>query len=164
MDSWLLLQTKPRQELRALENLERQGIACFCPMARVARVLRGRRCESDEPLFPGYIFVYLTDSSPSFLSLRSTRGVARVVSFGSQMAVVPGALIDSLRGAVVGDAVYLSRVPEKGERVEILSGPFCGLNAIFSEPDGEMRAIVLVTLLSQQVSASIPYDNLRKVG
>ncbi len=53
--NWLLLQVKPRQELRALENLERQNGACYCPQIRLEKLSRGKRGQAEEALFPGYL-------------------------------------------------------------------------------------------------------------
>jgi transcriptional antiterminator RfaH len=44
--------------------------------------------------------------------------------------------------------------------MQIIEGPFKGLNAIFNQPDGTSRAVVLVTLLNQQVKASIAFSSL----
>ena len=41
--NWLLLQLKPRQEMRALENLERQQAQCYCPKIQVEKLRRGKR-------------------------------------------------------------------------------------------------------------------------
>ena len=54
MESWFLLQTKSKQESRAVENLERQGVNSFCPMIRVEKLSRGSRVVKQEALFPGY--------------------------------------------------------------------------------------------------------------
>ena len=43
--NWLLLQVKPRQEMRALENLERQQAQCYCPLIQVEKLRRGKRIQ-----------------------------------------------------------------------------------------------------------------------
>ena len=43
ISNWLLLQVKPRQEMRALENLERQQGECYCPLIQVEKLSRGKR-------------------------------------------------------------------------------------------------------------------------
>ena len=60
---WFLLQTKSREELRAVENLARQEVETFCPMIRVEKIARGKIIEAVEVLFPGYLFVQLGESS-----------------------------------------------------------------------------------------------------
>jgi transcriptional antiterminator RfaH len=44
--------------------------------------------------------------------------------------------------------------------MQIIEGPFKGINGIFNQPDGTSRAVVLITLLNQQVKASIPFSSL----
>ena len=39
----LLLQVQPLQEMRALENLERQLAECYCPKMQVEKLRRGKR-------------------------------------------------------------------------------------------------------------------------
>ena len=39
----LLLQVQPLQEMRALENLERQLAECYCPKIQVEKLRRGKR-------------------------------------------------------------------------------------------------------------------------
>ena len=60
MSEWFLVQTKPKQEVRALENLERQGLKAFCPQILVEKIRRGQRKVSKEVLFPNYLLLILT--------------------------------------------------------------------------------------------------------
>jgi transcriptional antiterminator RfaH len=57
ISNWLLLQVKPRQEMRALENLERQQGECYCPLIQVEKLNRGKRTHAEEALFPRYFFI-----------------------------------------------------------------------------------------------------------
>ncbi len=161
MASWFLLQTKTRQEGRAIENLQRQGIDSFCPMIRLEKVSRGNRVVKLEPLFSGYIFVNLTQTLVSATTVRSTRGVSRFVTCAGSPAIVPDALIEQLQKRTdPSSAELVSKLPKIGEKLEIIEGPFRGLNAVFSQVDGDQRAVVLINLLNQQVKASIPFSSL----
>ena len=158
---WFLLQTKVKQEQRAAENLERQDVASFCPMIRVDKISRGRRSEVLDVLFPGYLFVQLGESSVSTTAVRSTRGVSHFVTSAGAPIKVPQGLVEQLRQRVTADAdVVMSQLPKPGAKMQIIDGPFKGLNAVFTEPDGNNRAIVMVTLLSQQVKTSMPFASL----
>ena len=42
-------------------------------------------------------------------------------------------------------------MPKCGDKVRIKSGPFSGLEAIYLEPDGETRSILLLDMLQKQV-------------
>ena len=161
---WFLLQTKVRQEQRAAENLERQNVESFCPMIRVEKISRGRRTEVQDVLFPGYLFVQLGESSVSTTAIRSTRGVSHLVTSAGAPIKVPQGLVEQLRNRVTSHAeLIMSQLPKSGAKMQVIDGPFKGLNAIFSEPDGNSRAIVMVTLLSQQVKTSMPFASLAEV-
>jgi transcriptional antiterminator RfaH len=158
---WFLLQTKVKQEQRAAENLERQAVVSVCPMSRVDKISRGRRAEVLDVLFPGYLFVQLGESSVSTTAVRSTRGVSHFVTSAGAPIKVPQGLVEQLRQRVTADAdVVMSQLPKPGAKMQIIDGPFKGLNAVFTEPDGNNRAIVMVTLLSQQVKTSMPFVSL----
>jgi transcriptional antiterminator RfaH len=158
---WFLLQTKVKQEQRAAENLERQDVVSFCPMIRVDKISRGRRAEVLDVLFPGYLFVQLGESSVSTTAVRSTRGVSHFVTSAGAPIKVPQGLVDQLRQRVTADAdMVMSQLPKSGAKMQVIDGPFKGLNAVFTEPDGNNRAIVMVTLLSQQVKTSMPFVSL----
>ncbi len=162
---WFLLQTKSREELRAAENLARQEVESFCPMIRVEKIARGKRIEAVEVLFPGYLFVELGESSVSATSIRSTRGVSHFVSSGGRPINVPSDLISQLRHRAAADGnQVVSSLPKAGEKMNIIEGPFRGLDAVFHQPDGNNRALVLVTMLNQQVKASISFSSLSAVN
>ena len=161
MESWFLLQTKSKQENRAVENLERQGVDSFCPMIRVEKLSRGSRVVKQEALFPGYLFVHFDQESVSSTTVRSTRGVSHFVTSAGAPVKVPESLISQLMQRTDPDnEETVSSLPRKGDSLQIVDGPFRGLNAVFSQPDGNQRAIVLINLLNQQVSASLPYASL----
>ena len=160
MESWFLLQTKPRQETRAFENLERQGIVSFCPQISVEKLSRGKRIQTQEVLFPGYLFISFDDQTITSTTIRSTRGVSHFVTSSGAPVQVPQQLIDGLKDRVATGAVEASpNLPKIGDKLEILEGPFRGLDAIFSQPDGASRAIVLIKLLNQQVKATLPFSS-----
>lgn len=161
MESWFLLQTKPRQETRAVENLERQGVVSFCPQISVEKLSRGKRIQAQEVLFPGYLFICFNDQAITSTTIRSTRGVSHFVTSSGAPVQVPQQLIDGLKDRVATGAVEAStNLPKSGDKLEILEGPFRGLDAIFSQPDGVSRAIVLIKLLNQQVRAALPFSSL----
>ena len=162
---WFLLQTKSREELRAAENLGRQEVETFCPMIRVEKIARGKRIEALEVLFPGYLFVQLGEASVSATSIRSTRGVSHFVSSGGRPIKVPSGLIEQLQRRVSEqEDQVMSSVPKVGEKMTIMDGPFRGLDSVFYQPDGNNRALVLVTMLNQQVKASITFSSLAAVN
>ena len=164
---WLLLQVKSSQELRAIENLEFQGGQCYCPMITVDKIVAGKRSRVKEALFPGYVFIYSEPESDglSYTSIRSTRGVYKLVSFGATPVTVSEALIENIKQREGLSANVYSHAPQKGDKLRILEGPFKGLDGVFSQADGIRRSLVLINMLHQNVSVSIPNEAIdQKTG
>ena len=82
---WYLIYTKPRQEQRALLNLEQQGYECYLPLHAAEKLQRGKLSVVEEPLFPRYLFIQLDTSQTgkSWGPIRSTKGVSHLVAFGN---------------------------------------------------------------------------------
>lgn len=164
--NWYLIHTKPRQENTALLNLERQGYECYLPMLPAEKLRQGTLSVIDEPLFPRYLFIHLDPSggTQSRGPIRSTRGVNRLVCFGSEPAKVGSGLVEMLRiqEAALREQPQRHFIP--GERVELRSGAFAGMEAIYQLGDGERRVLVLIELLSSPVQMSVAPSMLRKVG
>jgi transcriptional antiterminator RfaH len=157
--NWLLLQVKPKQELRALENLERQKGECYCPKILVEKLRRGKRIQVNEALFPGYLFINAQpeQNGLTYTSIRSSRGVSKIVRFGAEPTKIPEALIQQIKQLEQGGATFAKAkgLAQAGDRIDILEGPFTGLQAIYSHADGQQRSIVLINLLHQQAPASL---------
>lgn len=162
---WYLVHTKIRQERVALENLQRQGFHCFLPQVRVEQVRRGSLKVVEEPLFPRYLFIELgTDQqAQSWMPIRSTLGVSRLVCFGQTPAKLPAALVDDIRGRTEGADTVLRQF-NPGQAVVVTEGPFAGIEAIFDQADGEARVMVLLNLMSKQVRLAVAPNQLRKAG
>ena len=166
--NWLLLQVKPRQEMRALENLERQQGMCYCPLIQVEKLSRGKRIHAEEALFPGYIFINFDPqkSNLTYTAIRSSRGVSKIVRFGEEPAKVPESLILQIKDCEKVNLPPLNapNLPQKGDAVIIVEGPFKGLQAVYSQTDGQQRSIVLISLLHQQAPTSLANTQIQKIA
>jgi len=150
--NWFPIYTRPRQERRALVNLERQGFQCFLPE------VRRPRSERVEPLFPRYLFLEAQPAEQSLAPIRSTRGVTGLVRFGERIATLPTRVMQAIRsridpetGLVRGESLDL----RPGERVRVLSGPLAGTEAIFRAGSGPERVRVLMDLLGRQTTVEV---------
>jgi len=156
--AWYLLQSKPHQEQRALENLRNQGFECFMPLCQRERLRRGKREIIEEPLFPRYLFIHLDSIASNWSVLRSTYGVANVVRFGEQPARVPDAVIE----AIAKRQLTKEQMFQPGDQVCITEGPFAGLEGIFQQNDGETRVLILMQLMTKQQKLSFPLEAVHK--
>lgn len=156
MKSWYLVYCKRAEQQRAKLNLENQGVECYYPETQVEKIVRGKRVTKLEPLFPCYMFIrFDVNEGPSFTTVRSTRGVVDFVRQGSTPHELQGDLIITLKESASSSEVSQQELPKKGDQVRVKSGQFAGIDAIYQEPDGELRSIMLVKMLSQIVPMSI---------
>ena len=162
---WYVIHTKPRQEERALLNLERQGYACYLPRIPAEKLRRGALKIVLEPLFARYLFIQLStgQSGQSWAPIRSTVGVSRLVTFGAEPAKVGADLIETLQAQVGDLAKEPARLFSPGDRVQIRQGPFAGLEAIYQLADGEHRAMVLIEILGKLSKLTLEPSSLHVI-
>ena len=171
--TWFAVYTKPRQEKIALENLERQGFRCFLPMAvnpyqkrtklvgaaKAAKAAqRAAVVNKAEPLFPRYLFLNAITDQQSLAPVRSTRGVATLVRFGTKLVQIPETVIRSIENRQDKETglVNLDPVPVKpGDKVKVFDGPLAGIEGIFQEQKGESRALLLMKLLGTETTVEV---------
>nr|MBA2814306.1 Transcription antitermination protein RfaH [Candidatus Pantoea persica] len=152
---------KRGQLLRAKEHLERQEVHCLSPMIALEKVVRSKRTTVSEPLFPNYLFIEF-DPEAIHATTISTRGVSHFVRFGILPATVPSAVIEALQ-TDAPQTLIAPETPQVGDKVIITEGTFEVLRAIFAEPDGETRSMLLLNLLNKQVMRSVDNKRFRKL-
>ncbi|WP_281645510.1 transcription termination/antitermination NusG family protein [Parendozoicomonas sp. Alg238-R29] len=151
MDEWFVVKTRPRQEERAVENLENQGFAAFCPHMLRKRKQPGRveACKR-EPLFPGYIF--LLDESrvggQRWDRVRSTRGVSGFIRFGEMHARVSDEFVEGLRdNEKIGSVDELFKI---GQPVIFTEGAYKNIPGVYLARRGDDRCIILINILNSE--------------
>lgn len=154
---WYLLQCKPRQDARALDHLERQGFECYAPIYRVQTISTGKLRVKEQPLFPGYVFIRM-GLDDSWMALRSTRGVSRVVAFCGHPCQVSDSIIEHLKQRCTTTGTQRALNP--GDRVNIQIGEFADMDAIFLSMDGDERVTLLLSVLNRQQRVQVRLDHV----
>lgn len=158
---WYAVNTKPRQEKVAQQNLGRLGVEVFCPLLKQNKLIRRKRQAIVGPLFPGYLFVRF-DPEIHCRAVNFAWGVRRVVSFGDEPAVVDEAIIVSIQGHLEDGCVTLSTGPlQPGQRVRIEEGPLRGLEAVFEqELPNHQRVALLLQAVSYQARVVVDLESV----
>ncbi|MDR5611855.1 MAG: transcription/translation regulatory transformer protein RfaH [Arsenophonus sp.] len=144
-----------------MENLNRQHIICLTPEAQIQKIVRGKRIKITEALFPNYLFVKFNPEEIHTTTIRSTRGVSHFIRFGLYPVIVPDNIINELKSASKQEIV-VPKTPVSGDTIIITEGIFEGLKAIYSEPDGENRSVILLNILNQNVAKLIDNKQFKK--
>lgn len=162
MESWYLLYCKRGQLLRAKEHLERQQVVSFTPTAMMERIVRGKRQTSDVHLFPNYLFVKFDPECIHTTTISATRGVSHFVRFGAKPTIVSENIINELISCSQ-KVIIDPAVPVPGDIVRIKEGVFAGLEAIYNEPDGEARSMLLLNILNKPINQSLSNSQFDKI-
>ncbi|WP_210478233.1 transcription/translation regulatory transformer protein RfaH [Pantoea ananatis] len=155
MENWHVAQTKFGQEKKAEQQLTSQGVESLLPVFSEVRLKNGAiRRVAEQPLFPNYIFVRFDPEKVHTTAIKATRGIASLISFGGLPAIVPERVIERLKEGWQG-APQNKLMPEDGDRVIIQDGAFEGIEAIWCEPDGMSRAVLLFKILNRQMRVPV---------
>lgn len=156
--NWYVINTKPRQEEIAENHLRRLGLNPFFPRLKEKRVVSQKYSWVEEPLFPSYLFCQL-DLDTHFRTIKYTRGVRGVVSFGAKYPIpVQDSLIKEIKDKMNDNGLILMQPRELqgGEEVMIMSGPLAGLRAIFVQKmKPRERILILLKTISYQAKIII---------
>lgn len=157
---WYLVQCKPRQDFRALEQLQNQGYQCLLPTQQIERLRNGQWLLKEEALFPGYLFIELDTLQDNWLPIRSTRGVSQIVRFGAEPVPVPQFIIERLKQSAHPPQYAI----KPGDIVIIDWAGTGGIDAIYLAKDGTERILLLLKILQREIQVSMPIEGIVKVG
>lgn len=153
-EGWAVVNTQPRREQLAQENLERQGFEAYYP--RVSKRIRHARRAMvvERPLFAGYLFARV--DLGHWRPVLSTLGVRSLVRSGDGLSLLDDDFIRSLkareRDGLVCGADSSFRI---GQQVRMEGGAFDGLVATIINLSEKERITVLMTLLSRSVKVHV---------
>ncbi len=151
---WYLVKTKPRNENKVFTRLIEAGFESLFP--RIRKKSRRKELPDVRPLFPSYLFVRF--ALEQLRTIRYTRGVAKVISFGPEPQEVGEDIISAVRVRMDGEGIVaLVRPPanwKRGDKIRIGEGPFAGLEAIFLEelPDRDRVVLLLEAVSSFRIT------------
>lgn len=159
---WYAIYVRPRAEKKVAEGLKEIDIEHFLPLRRTLRTWSDRKKWVDMPLMPGYCFVNITEKES--LSVLKVTHVLTFVRYLGKPAVIPDNQIDFLKRMLeVTDVRYeiTDKMPDPGQVVEIIAGPFIGLQAEFLKVKRKSMVFIRIEQISNVVVVEIPVANLR---
>lgn len=154
--NWYVVYTYPRSERKASKKLQEMGTTSFLPLQQVIRQWNDRKKKLEIPLFPCYLFVYV--SALERFNVLKIKELVRFISFGGTPAVVSDTTIDSLKKIVKGENIEVSGYDNypTGTRVSILKGQFAGLEGLLLRRRGKNRLVLEIPALQRSVVVDVP--------
>ena len=149
---WWAVYTKARQEKALARDLFAQQIPFYLPLVPRTSLSRGRRIESQLPLFKGYLFIFVREEER--VETLKTNRVSRLI---------PVEAAERLRRELWHVQQLIARkapiVVEArlapGRRVRVKSGAFMGIEGVIEQQRSGYRLIVEVSFLQQSVSVEL---------
>ena len=159
---WFILQFKSNSNNLAAKNLTRQGFETFLPLHETTSRRLSRFINTSKPLFPGYMFIRFDKAESEWHKINSTYGVSRLITVNSSLKSVPSTFIDRLMKRYDSSGKLIPIVEmKKGDKVEILEGPFANFIASVEKYESEQRIWILMDLMGRKTKLQTPLNALQ---
>jgi transcriptional antiterminator RfaH len=165
MNSWYVIQTKPRREEEIEIYLSTSGVEIFNPLIEAFTLRNGRMSKELKPLFPGYVFAKF-DLEQNYPLVRWARGVKKILGFGETPASISEEVVETIKTRIDSHGILRVRHHfEPNDVVRIKTGPLKDLLGIFERwlSDSE-RVRILLNLIGYQPAVEIHYSMIEKVA
>jgi transcription antitermination factor NusG len=153
---WYAVRTMSRHEKKVAAQLDHKGINAYLPL------IPQRRCWTDRqklvlfPLFPGYVFVYISSFSQSRLDVLRSPGVVSFVTQAGGPTPIPCEQIDSVRAMLAAKQPYLTHTYLKdGTKVRIQGGSLHGVEGILVSQNSSRMLVVSIDAIGKSLALGI---------
>ena len=162
---WYVVQTKPGNEDRVQNNLQRQEIENFLPRLGTYEHRQGAMVHRIKPLFPNYLFAKF-HLGLHYYKVKWTRGVNRILGNGSEPTPISGQVISMIKEkAGENNLIRLEDEWKEGDLIQVTSGPFKDLMGIFQKKmSSQGRVRVLLSLIGVDVPVQISKWQIKRVA
>ena len=158
---WYAIYVNSRAEKKVEAELTDKGIEAFLPLKKTLRKWSDRKKWVDMPLIPGYCFVKIVLKNN--LMVLQTHHVVGFVRFEGKPAVIQEPQIDFLK-RMLKQSDYTWEITQDqfvpGQKVEIVAGPFIGLEAELITVKGKKRIGVRIEQISNTLMVDIPMEDV----
>src|SRR5574341_399554 len=155
---WYVLWTRSHSEQFVHDQLAARGFQLFLPRIETWARRNGTRYRTSVPMFPGYLFVHHAMDKASYIEIRKTTGLVKLL--GEQwdrLAVVPD------REVQVVQRLVRTRLPAlshpylwEGQRVRITGGLLAGMEGILRRINSAKGLLVIsINLLCRSVAVEV---------
>lgn len=173
---WYAVSTMPTHERKVKESLTKRAetMDISDQLLRVVlieqpeiEIKNDKKVEVMKNAFPGYLFVEMYMTDYAWYIVRNTPGVTGFIgSSGKGAKPIPikdDEMLRLLAMAGEEDGSLIKSDYKKGDIVQILSGPFAGMEATIDTINNESKkAIVNLIFFGRETSAEVEYTNMKK--
>ena len=161
---WYVVQSKPREEERALHFLKEKGFQTYLPRMEVVKVRKFKNVKSKQALFPGYLFCRF-DKDENLGHVRWTQGVKKLLPESVSPMFVDDEIVQAIQRLEQEDGVIRQQPLQKNDQVRIARGPLKDLLGVFDHWSSDQGRIkVLLNFINYQASVELHHSLVEKVA
>lgn len=161
--NWYALVCKSRAEKKVFSRLSEAGHEVFLPLVVELKQWSDRVKKVEKPLVPSYVFINTEERNLN--TYLEDIGVTRVFKFLGKPALISQKEIEVLRILVqeqVAPTMLDREKLPKGTAVQIIKGPFKGLDAQCLQYQGKYRIVIETKALGVAIALNVPLNFVEK--
>lgn len=163
---WYVIFTKHNCEKKLQKTLESNGYNAYVPVYTTIRQWSDRKKKVIIPLINSVVFIQVSESSLNDLyNFSHVKGILKELG---KPAIVRDYEIENLKIIAKewnGEAVSVNSENEhfeKGDKVEVLRGPFAGIFGELIELNGKHRVVVRLNSMNVEFVINVPLNAVKK--
>lgn len=170
---WYVIHTQTGYENRVKQGLEQRvkslGVEdrifeVIIPTREIVIVKKGKKSNTTEKVFPGYVLVRMILDDDSWLVVRTTQGVTGFVGAGLKPTPISEKEVQAIMRFVKQEQPKFRSKFSTGEAVKIIEGPFAdflGTIEAIDEEKGKVR--VLVSIFERETPVELDFLQVAKL-
>ena len=170
---WYVIHTYSGHENKAAEalkqriaamHLEAKIFETVVPTRNIVVVKHGKKHETKEKIFPGYILVRMLLDDDSWLAVRTTPGITAFVGTGNKPTPISDKEVEAIRKFMSQEAPKFKAKFTVNEAVKIVDGPFADfLGSVESIDDAKGKVKVLVSIFGRETPVELDFLQVMKL-
>lgn len=171
--SWYVIHTYSGHENKACEALKQRVAAMnlsakifesVVPTRNIVVVRHGKKEDTKEKIFPGYILVRMELDDESWLAVRTTPGITAFVGTGNKPTPISDKEVEAIMKFMKLDAPKFKTKFSIGEAVKIIDGPFADfLGTVESIDEAKGKIKVLVSIFGRETPVELDFLQVTKL-
>lgn len=134
------------------------------PTEKKIKIKNGRKTETREKIFPGYVLVDMVATDEAWSVVRNTPQVTGFVGTANQAVPLDQGEVDKIFKRTSGDVVHHAIDLSENDAVVIIDGPFKDLEGKVGEIDEERGKVkVLVPMFGRETPVELEADQVQRV-
>jgi transcription antitermination factor NusG len=162
-DNWYVAYTRHLCEKKVSERLTANEIEHYLPVYTIVRQWSDRKKKVEKPLISSVIFV--KPKLGEINKIYSTPGINGLLQFNGKPAIVRENEIQNLR--ILLQEVHADELEQEtiqaGDMVEVIHGPFQGMQAYAIQMQNNIRLIIEIKSMGIGFSVNVPKSYVKRI-